>query len=374
MRFPFLPDVLLEPPAEFAMLREQAPVARVSLPTGDSAWLVTRLPAVRQVLADPRLSRALTTVDGAPRLGPARPEPYSIMAMDPPDHTRLRRLVAPAFSSGRISRLREGITSVTASLLDAFVSPADVVAGLAQPLPMAVICSMLGVPVADQAQFREWTDTSLGLGIGQLEEVVGAREKLHDYLTDLVASKGSLLPVEATPAEHVALGATLITAGYHTVSATIGNATLALLRHPAQMSLLRNDLSLLPQAVDELLRYAPGPVSGGTMRIAMEDLEIDGVLVRAGEAVIPSTSSANRDAAVFTDPDRLDLARSHNPHVAFGPGIHHCLGSHLARVQLQVAFGGLVSRFPGLRLACDVSELRWTNGMIRGLVSLPVQW
>ena len=392
LRFPFAHRTLFEPPEEFASLREQQPVARVTLPTGDEAWLVTRYADVRAMLSDARLSRAATTKPGAPRLGPARPEPDSMMAMDPPGHTRLRKLVAHAFTARRTERLRPRIQEITDGLLSAMEQqgkPADLVEHLARPLPLTVICELLGVPDRDRDAFRRWTDTALSLQPQATEAVAAAREALNGYLAALAVDKlahpgADLLSVLALASEEgdrlskeelAVLAATLLTAGYHTVANAITNGTAILLTHPEQLAALTADPTLIPNAVEELVRYTPGPVSGGTMRIATRDLEIGGVCVRAGEAVIPSTTSANRDAEVFACPNDFDVAREHNPHIGFGPGIHHCLGAQLARIELQTAFGSLLHRFPGIRLAVPPAELTWnTAGMIRGFTVLPVEW
>jgi cytochrome P450 len=389
--FPFTARSPIELPAEFAELRARCPVARVDLPSGDHAWLVTGYAEVRQLLAEPRLSRAAATKPDAPRLGPARPEPASMMAMDPPAHTRLRRLIAPAFSSGRAERLRPAILETTRRLLDELEAggpPADLVTGLARPLPVQVIGELLGVPAADRATFAALTGTTLRLDAGAREQVVAAREQLHGYLAELVSesrngSGDGLLATLAAARDHdgrldnaelVTLASTLLTAGYHTIATAIANCTLVLLHHPDQWRLLSERPELLPAAIEELLRYTPGPVSGGTIRIATEDFDLGGVTIRSGEAVIPSVSAADRDPAVFVDPERLDVCRQPNPHLAFGPGIHHCVGLHLARLELNVAFGALVSRFPGLRLAVPLAEIPREGGMIRGIAALPVVW
>lgn len=389
-RFPFAADRLTEPPAEFRRLRETDPVARVLLPTGYRAWLVTRYDDVRTVLADPRLSRAATTRPDTPRLGPARPEPDSLMAMDPPDHTRLRRLLVPAFSSRRIERLRPRVAGTVGELLDGMAQagpPADLVRHLSMPLPIITICELLGVPPEDRDSFRDWTDAALTLRPGAVDAVTQARQRLAGYLGRLVEHKAqqpaddvlsSLVSARdddrLSSAELVSVAGTLITAGYHTVAHSLANSVLALLRHPDQLDPLRGGSELPAPVVEELLRWTPGPVSGGTIRIATEDVRIGSTVVRSGEAVIPSTASANRDAAVFPDPDALLLGRTDNRHVAFGPGIHHCLGAALARLELQVAIGELLRRFPGLRLAVPEEELVWGGGMIRGVSSLPVAW
>ncbi|MFF9093525.1 MULTISPECIES: cytochrome P450 [unclassified Streptomyces] len=389
LRFPFETSRLFDPPAEWRELRESCPVARADLPTGDRAWLVTRYEDVRAVLNDPRLSRAATTRPDAPRLGPARPEPDSIMAMDPPDHTRLRRLLAPAFTGRQAERLRPRIARTAERLLDDMAEigpPVDLVEHLARPLPIITICELLGVPDEDRESFKEWTDAALTLAPHAAGAVTGARERLADYLRHLIAEKqhrpgddllGTLIAAREEdrlrPAELVTVAATLITAGYHTVANSLANSVLALLRHPEQLDPLRGG-PFPPQAVEELLRWTPGPVSGGTIRIATQEVKVGSTVVRPGEAVIPSTASANRDAAAFEDPDALDLSRAENRHIAFGHGIHRCLGAPLARVELHVAFDALLRRFPGLRLAVAEEELTWGTGMIRGVTELPVAW
>jgi cytochrome P450 len=389
LRFPFETSRLFDPPAEWRELRESCPVARADLPTGDRAWLVTRYEDVRAVLNDPRLSRAATTRPDAPRLGPARPEPDSIMAMDPPDHTRLRRLLAPAFTGRQAERLRPRIARTAERLLDDMAEigpPVDLVEHLARPLPIITICELLGVPDEDRESFKEWTDAALTLAPHAAGAVTGARERLADYLRHLIAEKqhrpgddllGTLIAAREEdrlrPAELVTVAATLITAGYHTVANSLANSVLALLRHPEQLDPLRGG-PFPPQAVEELLRWTPGPVSGGTIRIATQEVKVGSTVVRPGEAVIPSTASANRDAEAFEDPDALDLSRAENRHIAFGHGIHRCLGAPLARVELHVAFDALLRRFPGLRLAVAEEELTWGTGMIRGVTELPVAW
>ncbi|MFD9307560.1 cytochrome P450 [Streptomyces sp. NPDC060048] len=390
LRFPFQLSQLFTPPPEFRELRESCPVARVDLPTGDWAWLATQYEDVRAVLNDARLSRAATTRPGAPRLGPASPEPDSIMAMDPPDHTRLRRLLASVFTGRQAERMREGIVRTTEELLDVIEEsgkPADLVPMLARPLPITVICDLLGVPEADREAFRDWTDAALTLAPSAAGAVTDARTQLAEYLAALVEDKrrtpgGDLLSglIEAQAQERlsqgelIAVAATLITAGYHTVANSFANSVVALLRHPEQLDPLRGADRFPLAAVEELLRWTPGPVSGGTIRIATEEVKIGSVIVKPGEAVIPSTASANRDSAVFPAADELDLTRPENRHIAFGHGIHRCLGAPLARVELQVAFGALLRRFPELRLAVPEEELVWGGGMIRGVASLPVTW
>lgn len=381
--FPFAPTVLGEPPAEFAQLRDHIELRKVLLPTGDTAWLATRYADVRQVLTDARLSRAAATTPAAPRLGPMRPNPKSLMAMDPPDHTRLRRTLAPMFSRASSEQQRGRIVALVDTLLTALSdagAPAELAAGLSRPLALTVICDLLGVPEADRGEFADWTDRALSLRPEAGADVAAARRALRDYLSALAAGgthdglMGTL--TESLQGEELSeVAATILTAGYHTVSTAITNSALVLLRHPEQLAALRADRTLLPAAVEELLRYTPGPVSGGTIRVATEDLYIGDTLVRAGEAVIPATISANRDGTVFAQPDRLDLGRKPNGHIAFGAGLHHCLGMHLARIELGAAIGGLLERFPDLRLAVPATELSWrVEAMIGGVDRLPIEW
>jgi cytochrome P450 len=311
------------------------------------------------------------------------------MAMDPPDHTRLRRLLAPAFTGRQAERLRPRIARTVERLLDDMAEigpPVDLVEHLARPLPIITICELLGVPDEDRESFKEWTDAALTLAPHAAGAVTGARQRLADYLRHLIAEKqrtpgddllGTLIAARdedrLRPAELVTVAATLITAGYHTVANSLANSVLALLRHPGQLDPLRGG-PFPAEAVEELLRWTPGPVSGGTIRIATEEVKIGDTVVRPGEAVIPSTASANRDAEAFEAPDVLDLGRPENRHIAFGHGIHRCLGAPLARVELQVALDALVRRFPALRLAVAERELSWGTGMIRGVNALPVAW
>ncbi|MFB4274449.1 cytochrome P450 [Nonomuraea sp. MTCD27] len=394
-QFPFRGAALTDPPPEFAQLRQEEPVALVELPTGDHAWLVTGYHEVRQVLSDHRFSRAAAARPGAPRLRPVPPDATSILSLDPPEHTRLRSLVAYAFTARRIAAMRPRIQELTDALLDELVAkgaPGDLAQGFAVPLAMAVICEILGVPEEDRERFRQSADIALSLVPADADRLVAARATLHDYLASLVSAKrhefrGDVLSVLAsdhdgerlTYEELLTFGATLLTAGYHTVAAALINGTLVLLLRPDELARLRARPQLITTAVEELLRFTPGAVSGGTIRVATEDVELGGVTIRRGEAVIPSTTSANRDGCAFADPDNLVLDRPFGrgdvSHVAFGHGFHHCLGANLARLEMRLAIGSLVRRLPGLSLAVPVEELTWNpNTMIRTLSAMPVTW
>jgi cytochrome P450 len=267
--------------------------------------------------------------------------------------------------------------------------PADLMAGLAQPLPIRVICELLGVPYEDVPNFRAWTDLMLNYGAAERESVMEGMGQLNAYLTRLIETKrevpqDDLLSELITAREHgdrlseedmLAFGYTLLGAGYHTTASTIGFSVLLLMRHPDQLRKLRHDPAVLPSAVEELLRISQAATGLGGLRIATEDLELGGRVIRAGDPVMPSINSANRDESVFADSGLLDLTRFPNPHLAFGYGIHHCIGAALSRSELQVALGSLLQRLDELQLAVPASELEWNrNATVRRPRELPVSW
>ncbi|WP_410663294.1 cytochrome P450 [Amycolatopsis sp. lyj-84] len=390
--FPFRAADPVLPPAEYRKLRAERPVCRVTLPTGDLAWLLLRHEDVRNVLADARFSREAITAPGAPRILPIARGSRSIFVMDPPEHSRLRKLVSRAFSPRRIEALRPRIEDLTNGFLDTMADsgpPADLVASLAQPLPITVICEMLGVPLADVGQFRAWTDIMLGFTPDRQAEVLAAKDNLSDYLSELIKEKRrhpteDLLMVlisaqdegdRLSEEELVAFGYTLLGAGYHATTASIVHSLLTLLRNPARLDELRRDPALLPGAVEELLRLSQAGGGIGALRIATEDVRIGDVVIQAGEAVLPSINAANRDDSVFPDPDEVRLSRPRNPHVAFGHGIHHCLGAQLGRIELEVTLGSLLERFPDVRLAVTEDELGWSKGLAFSRPDeLPLAW
>jgi len=389
--FPFESAELYEPPAQFALLREQCPVARVTMPTGDPAWLVTCYDDVRQALSDPRLSRAAASRDGAPRLRPLPPDRSTILAMDPPDHTRLRRLVSAAFTPRGVEQLRPYLTGLAERLLDGIESagpPADVVSALALPLPVSAIGKLLGVPAADLGTFRDWADTMLTFTGGSAADVQAARDAMNRYLAGLIAER-RVTPADdlltrliaacddddrLTEREMIIFAATLLIAGYHTTSAAITAGTLILLRHPAEFRQLGADPGRAGAVVGELLRYPAASSHGGNLRVATEDVEIGGAAIRAGEGVLPAIVSANRDEKVFADPGLFQPGRA-EPHLAFGHGPHYCLGAGLARMELEIVFCALARRLPGLRLDGTEADLSYEPGaLIRRLTALPVTW
>jgi cytochrome P450 len=385
------PALLADPHPALAAMRESGPVHRVDMRMGLPVWMVTRYDDVLAALSDPRLSNdphhasALTEVMRGDFLS------RSMIGTDPPEHRRLRRLVSKAFTARRVEGLRPRVQEITDALLDR-ISPrgsADLVAEFALPLPVTVIGELLGVPEADRDRFRTWTDEMLDRPFdyrSDMARVTASRERMHGYLGEMVAAKRAhpaddLLTdlVEATDEgerlntqELLAMAFLLLIAGYVTTVSLIGNGTLALLRHPDQLDRLRADPSLVPQAVEELLRF-DGPVNPGLTRYALEDLEIGGVRIPRGEMVLLAIAAADRDPDRFPAPDKIDVGSADPGHLAFGHGVHYCLGAPLARLEGQVAFAALLARLPDLALAAQPEQLRWTGGgILRGLRQLPL--
>ena len=391
-------DYFQDPYAYFSQMREEGPVTPVRLPHGDRAWLVTRYPEVRSALADPRLHKDWAGKLTAPDWVPDEVTGYLAVHMlnaDPPAHTRLRKLVTKAFTARRIAGLRPRVEAITESLLDAVeaelgagggAETIDQIESFAFPLPVTVICELLGVPARDQAQFRQWSNAIVA-SEGEPGGFRAAGEAMYYYFTELVAAKRAAPAddlvsalIEARDSEDslderelIAMLWLLLIAGHETTTNLIASGALALLTHPAELSRLRSSPALLPGAVDELLRFV-NPLNHATDRFTMEPVEIGGVTIPAREWVLCVTSSANHDPARFSAPDTLDLGRDAGGHVAFGHGIHYCLGAPLARLEGEVAFGALLSRFPSLSLAAEASSLRWRqSSLIHGLEALPVR-
>jgi cytochrome P450 len=377
------------PPPALEEAGRTSPLVPVSLWDGSRCWLVTTHREVKAVLADQRFSADVSR-PGFPFLSAGRRalgrDSLSFIRMDDPDHARLRRMLTADFTIRRTERLRPEIERITGGLLDALVAagpPADLVAGFALPLPSLVICLLLGVPYADHAFFQEQSRVMLSAD-ATVEEVGAAQQALLDYLTALTRERrrspddGILSALAARDdlddAEIASMGRLLLVAGHETTANMIALGTLALLRSPGQLAALREDPGLIRPAVEELLRYLT-IVHGGLGRVAVEDVEIGGVTVRAGEGVLCALNVANRDAGAYQDPDVLDLARDARRHVAFGFGVHQCLGQPLARVELQVALNALLARLPGLRLAAPFEEIRFRHDMlVYGVHALPVAW
>ena len=383
----------LDPDPQYAELRRAEPVCRVQLPYGPPAWLVTDYHLARAVLGDTRFSRAATIDRDNPRecLVEVGQVAESVLSMDPPAHTRIRQLVGRAFTARRIELLRPRALQIASGLIDSMTvagAPADLVESFSFAFPAIIICELLGIPEADRHTFRRWTDATVSTTASSPDQAQDTYLRLAGYLADLFAQRrlhpgDDLLSwlVQArddedrlTETELLFLGMALLVGGYETTAHQITNMVFTLLTHPRQLRQLVARPDLLPAAVEEMLRFI---VFGSALnpRVAMADVEVGDVVVRAGEPVLCSRSSANRDEHVFGRPDELDFTRNPNPHVAFGYGPHFCLGAHLARMELQVALGSILSRFPGLRMAVAEEDLAWQTGtMMRGLAAFPVAW
>ncbi|MEV7044002.1 cytochrome P450 [Amycolatopsis sp. NPDC051061] len=389
--YPFSEPEKLDIEPLFARLRTEEPLSRVTLPYGEPAWLATRYEDVKTVLGDPRFSRAAATGRDEPRLRPHLTPPGNILALDPPEHSRLRRLVMKAFTVRRIEALRARAQEIADELVDAMLAegpPADLVDGFALPLPVTVICELLGVPFEDRGDFRGWSDAFLSTTKFTPDEVRAAHTSMREYMAGLLAQRretphedllGALVAARdeddrLSEEELLSLAETLLVAGHETTASQIPNFVYVLLTHPEQLALLRAEPGLIPKAVEELMRYVPLGIGAGIARYALEDVELGGVTVKAGEPVLPALASANRDDSVYTDPGELDLLRAEATHIGFGHGAHHCLGAPLARMELQVALETVLRRLPGLRLA-DEDGIGWKAGLsTRGPLRLPVLW
>ncbi|MFE2152445.1 cytochrome P450 [Streptomyces lavendulae] len=390
--YPFHAPDRLEPDPYWEPLRRERPLQRVTLPYGGEAWLATAHEDVRKVFADRRFSRALAVAPGAPRFLPHQPPPDAVLSVEGPDHARLRHLVGKVFTPRRVEEMRPLIQRTADGLLDAMEEmgpPADLVEDFSLPFAVALICELLGVPPEDRERFCTWSDALLTTTAHTPLQVRDHMMRMHDYLGGLVAQRrvrptgdliGALVTARdeedrLTEGELVRLAEAILIAGYETSASQVPNFLYTLFRNPHLLERLRNDHDLIPAAVEELLRFVPIGTVDGFPRTATEDVELGGVVVRAGETVVPSMGAANRDPALFTDPDELDLTRHPNPHLGFGAGPHHCMGAQLARVELQIALTTLLRRYPGLRLAVPEESLSWKAGlMVRGMHTMPVTW
>jgi cytochrome P450 len=387
----FTPALPGEPVRGIRTIGDDRPVFPAELPDGRIVWLVSGYENVRQVIIDQRFSRAMAVAPGQAQPGFEMFAAGSINGMDPPEHTRLRKLVASAFTARRAEALRPRVASIVNGLIDAMLDrpqPVDLVAGFSLPLPAQVICEMLGVPAADTGQFHAWSDTVIGDWQRDSDEIMTALAELYGYFGRLIEIKRAQPAddlISALIAAHddtdrlseqelTVMSCTLLIGGHETTANQINLSLLLLFDHPGQVAKLRANPGLIPGAVEEMLRYAR---LGGLApaRVTSEDVAIGGVTIPAGEQVIPLFATANRDPSVFADPDRFDVTRAAASHLSFGAGVHHCLGAQLARVELQEAFRGLIGRLPGLRLAVPASELEFKPGMaIHSLRELPVLW
>lgn len=393
-RFPLPRSHPFHPPSQYAEWSRNEPVRRVTQWNGKPAWFVTRHADIRALLMDPR-----TSADAAHPAYPAQNaaltlvrKEYQVFAqMDPPEHTSERRLLTAEFSLKRVEEMRPKVQAIVDELVGRFSArpgEGDLVADFAAPLPCQVICTLLGVPEKDHRSIQRWASTITSLSTTREEAAHLTREFCDGYLTDLVRSKNSeprddllsRLVVEhmrtgtVTERKVVSLARLLLTAGHESTTGTLAMGMAALLYHPEQLALLRRDPSLIKSAVEEILRFTDVTHSG-RLRTAREDIEIGGVTIRAGEAIIMHQPTANREPAVYEDPHRFDITRNPRLHLAFGTGIHSCIGQPLARMELQLGIGTLVQRLPSLAPVEPLENLRFHHGMaIYGLESLPVRW
>ncbi|MER7083101.1 Cytochrome P450 [Saccharopolyspora kobensis] len=381
------------PAPDVAALRERPGIVQVPTPFGPSAWLLTRHADVRRMLGDADAFRngwGPDDLDGLV-LDPRQlsgDRSGNLLSLDPPDHTRLRRMLTPEFTVRRMRRLEPRIVEIVDEHLAAMArggAPADLVAEFALPIPSLVICELLGVPTGDQAEFQERTSRQLDTTLPEAEKAELAAQSLA-YMDELVARArrdpgedliGMLIrdhDDRLSNAELVGIGNLLLVAGHETTSNMLGLGTLALLRHPEQLALVRDDPESAARAVEELLRWL-SVVNAGSPRMATRDVEFEGSTIRRGDLVVFNLPAANRDPELTDDPDRLDITRPAVPHLGFGHGIHHCLGAPLARMEMRIAFPALLRKFPDLRLAVPDEDVAFaTHQAIYGLKELPVAW
>ncbi|WP_326598497.1 cytochrome P450 [Streptomyces sp. NBC_01803] len=385
-------DGIFHPPPHIEALRAHAPLARMTFADGHLGWLATGYAVSRAVLADPRFSaRGELKHPPVPRVGELEQSPSAppgiFIQHDNPEHQRYRRLLVGQFTVRRMRLLTDWIEKVTESHLDAMErigSPADLFENFALPLPSLVISEMLGVPYADRERFQH--DTAVWSSFNSdLEELAKAFGGLTMYLHNLVVRKRSApeddilsglmaADPELTDEELTSIAYLLLVAGHETTANQLALGVLALLTNPAQLAALRADPSLTDNAVEELLRYL-SIVHHGPTRAALEDVEVDGRLIRKGEVVMVSLTAANRDPERFDHPELLDVTRSATSHLGFGHGAHQCLGQQLARIELRVGLTALLRRFPHLRLAVPPEEIRLRHDMqVYGVYELPVAW
>ncbi|GAA2638952.1 cytochrome P450 [Actinomadura fulvescens] len=381
------PSLDLDP--MYAQLRETEPVAQVRTPEGEVVTLVTRHAEVRKVLGQPKLfSREHAAVADA-----LRPEAF-LVDIEGDRHRAQRDLVKDYFTAAEAEKLRPRAQQITDGLLDAMQAssqPADLIELLALPLPITIICEVLGIPAADRTQFGAWAEALVGLrpGAGEAEMVATAEAgtALADYMAKALAERAArpgsdLLTVlaqadapQVDAKDRILLAIAVLVAGFETTASMLGNMVLLLIgRHRPAWRQLQQQPAWIPTAVDELLRLIPVDARDGMPRGTTRDTRLGDVLIPQDTAVLVARAAANRDPRCFDNPDELDLRRAPNPHLTFGHGPHLCLGAHLARMELQVALRTLIARFPDLRLAIPEPDLQWKHSTMRGLKALPVRW
>lgn len=379
------------PPAAYEPLRESRPLSRVTLFDGRSVWVVTGHAEARTLLSDGRLSsdrRNAAFPAPTERFKGVQNRSVALLGVDDPVHNTQRRMLIPSFSLKRTATLRPRIQETVDRLIDEMVGKgprAELVSAFALPVPSMVICALLGIPYEDHAFFEGQSRRLLrGPGSADVED---ARRQLDTYLAGLIERKRTapgdglldeliaqrLETGETNAEELVSLATILLVAGHETTANMISLGTFTLLRHPEQLAELRADPSLMSEAVEELMRFLS--IADGMLRVATEDIELGGAVIRADDGVVFSTSVINRDEAVFEDPDALDWHRPTRHHLAFGFGIHQCLGQNLARAEMEIALATLFERLPGLRLAAEPDRIPFKPGdTIQGLIELPVAW
>lgn len=395
--YPLKAPAALRPPGEWERLRQKCPVAPVTLPSGDGASLLTRYDDVRTALSDPRFSREGLTRPDAARVAAGDSEGVfdSPMArtLNAQGHQRWRRMVGKWFTAKRMSALRPDMEAMSERLVDAMVErgrPADLVSALAFPLPVFVICRMLGVPESDRDRFKSWSDIFLNTTRYTKEETAAAHAEFATYLSGLVDGKRAepgddLLSLLMTGTDGagepmseealIATGQALLLAGHETTAGFLALMVAHLLADRRRWERLLADPSLVRSAVEESLRFDPNGANFGMLRYAHEDVELSGGVVREGTTVVCGMAAANRDGNAWEGPDEMDIGRSPNPHLTFGAGAHSCLGQPLARTEMQAALSVLLRRLPTLDLAVDAVELRAHEGLLTApLRELPVTW
>ena len=395
------PEFKADPFPFYRQLREREPVHRVNLPDGQHAWLVTRYDDVVRVLTDERFAKDVFRVRSKEQMAAApwlqkrltpllMPLARHMLNRDPPDHTRLRALVQQAFSPRLVEGMRGRVQTLAEELLERVKRQGrmDLIADYALPIPSTVIAEMLGIPVRDQHKFHRWSAAMLAAGASRFGLLLAMPSALRfmRYIRQLIKIRRADLRDDLISAlitakeaserlnddEMLSMILLLIVAGHETTVNLIANGMLALLQHPDQLERLRSDPALIKPAVEELLRFT-APVETATERFAREDLELAGVKIAHGDLVLAAIASANRDESQFINPDSLDITREPNRHLAFGQGIHFCLGASLARLEGQTAINTLLAGTRDLQLAVDPTALRWRSGLVlRGLKALPV--
>jgi cytochrome P450 len=380
------PECPFDPPEELVKLRENYPVSRLAYPDGHIGWLVANHALVRAALADPRLSSRYEFMHHPfARLDevelPPVPPGYFI-TLDPPEHTRYRRLLTGKFTVRRMNLLTSRIEQITTDYLDAMERhgpPVDLLQAYAYPIPALTVCELLGVPDAELDLFQRLV--SVSARDTPIDQVIAALTAARDYIRELVAAKranptddllSDLTTTNLTQEELEGVATLVLVAGLDSTANMISLGFLALLSHPEQLAALRADPGIAESAVEELLRYLT--VVHTLARAPLDDLEIGGHQIKAGETIALAVNAANRDPAHFAEPDTLDLKRRSTGHMAFGHGIHQCLGQQLARIEMRAAIRALVTRFPSLRLAVPLEELQFRDGVMCGTNQLPVTW